>query len=245
MDAPGQEQGVWLRASVMGCLLGVAWWIPTACTPPADPPQVDQPDAVENVLEIESPAEALSQVEADLMTGEGRTVDFQVVSEGAFSASLQGQVVLGAGDELSLEASGTFGADSVRLWVRGTGDRMMWGNGATSSEDELPPALREAVVIGLVRMGVLHNLARLVSGAPPDRTDGTVRSWVQTEEVRWVPGEPEDGARGIEFGILVSGERSADATVWLDADGRLIGRDQVVEFPGGQMRVIERYVVRD
>lgn len=226
----------------MGYFLGVAWLIPTGCAERANAPEGA---SVGSVLEVESAAEALSQVEADLMTVEGRTVDFQVVSEGAFRASLEGQVILTSGNDLSMEASGTFGPDSVSLWARGTGGRMMWGNGETSAEDELPPALREAVVIGLVRMGVLHNLARLVSGAPPDRSDGTARSWVEAEDVTWVPAAAEEGARGIRFGILVSGERAADATVWLDADGRLVGRDQVVQFPDGEMRVVERYVVRD
>jgi hypothetical protein len=198
-----------------------------------------------SILEMESAEDALRQVEADLMAADGRTVEFEVVSEGAFSAALEGRLNLATGEELSLEATGTFGPDPATPWVRGTGGRMLWGNGDAAHEAELPPALREAVVIGLVRMGVLHNLARLLSGAPPDHADGTVRSWVETEEVRWVPATPDDGARGIAFGILVSGARTADATVWLDADGRLVGREQVVRFPGGEMRVVERYRLRE
>lgn len=231
-----------LPARRIGYLLGMAWVIPAGCGDGRETPEAASGGSV---LEVESAAEALSQVEADLMTVDGRVVDFQVVSEGAFSASLAGQAILTSGTDLSLEASGSFGPDSVSLWVRGADGRMVWGNGEAAEEAELPPALREAVVIGLVRMGVLHNLARLVSGAPPDRTDGTVRSWVEAEDAAWVPAAAEEGARGIRFGIRVSGERTADATVWLDADGRLVGRDQVVRFPGGEMRVVERYVVRD
>lgn len=214
----------------------------TGCTERAETPERAPAGSV---LEVESAAEALSRVESDLMTAEGSVVEFQVASEGAFSASLEGRLNLGSANDLSLEASGTFGSDSVTLRARGAGGRMMWGNGEISAEDELPPALREAVVIGLVRMGVLHNLARLVSGAPPDRVDGTVRSWVEVEDVTWVPAAAEEGGRGITFGIRVSGERAADATVWLDPDGRLVGRDQVVQFAGGEMRVVERYVLRD
>jgi hypothetical protein len=234
---------MWCRARRMGCLLSVvAQLIHTGCAERADAPEAAP---ARSVLEAESAADALSQVEAHLMTVQGRVIEFEVVSEGAFDARLLGQVSLASGNDAAIEASGTFGPDSVRLWARGTGGRMMWGNAETSAEDELPPAFREAIVIGLVRMGVLHNLARLVSGAPPDRTDGTVRSWVEAEDVTWVPAAAEDGARGIRFGILVSGVRTAEATVWLDADGRLAGRDQVVRFAGGEMRVVERYVIRD
>jgi hypothetical protein len=197
------------------------------------------------VLQVESAAEALSMVESELMAAQERALDFEVVSEGAFHASLQGRLVLAGGDALSMEASGTFGADTVRLRVRGEEGRMMWGNSSTTEEAELPPDLRGSVVLGLVRMGVLHNLARLVSGAPPERTDGSVGLWVETEEARWVSARTEDGARGIHFGIVVSGSRTAEATVWLDAGGHLVEREQVVRFPGGEMRVVERYASRD
>jgi hypothetical protein len=90
-------------------------------------------------------------------------------------------------------------------------------------------------------MGVLHNLARLVSGAPPDRVDGTVRSWVELEDIEWSEEVSEEGLEGVRFRIIVSGEPAGRATVWLDEDGTLMGRDQVVEFPGGDMRVRERY----
>jgi hypothetical protein len=226
----------------MNWLTAAACAILAACSPWAT---TGEWEPVPGMARVESAADALSRVEAEWMAAQGTTVEFRVTSEGAFTASLDGQLLLASGNDLSLEATGTFGADSVSLHARGAGGRLTWGNQATSAESEMPPALREAIVIGLVRMGVLHNLARLVSGAPPDRTDGTVRSWVEVEDATWVPATDGAGRRGIHFGIVVSGQRVADATVWLDADGRLVGRDQVVRFPGGEMRVVERYVVRD
>jgi hypothetical protein len=91
-------------------------------------------------------------------------------------------------------------------------------------------------------MGILHNLARLTAGAAPDRTDGTVRSWVEAVEPVWYDGTPEVGAHGVSFGIRVAGQTSGRATLCLDAEGGPLGPDQVVEFPGGEMRVRERYV---
>lgn len=231
-----------VRAGWVACLMAVGGAMLTGCGEAGESPEAPQEASV---LEVESAAEALSMVEDRLMSAEGRTVGFRVTSEGTFSASLEGELVLTSPTEVSMEASGTFGTDSVDLWVRGTMEGMSWGNADRSEEADLPPGLRESLVIGLVRMGVLHNLARLVSGAPPERTDGTVRSWVQADEAEWVSADPERGARGIAFGIWVYGERTADATVWLDADGRLVGRDQVVAFPGGAMRVEEWYELRE
>jgi hypothetical protein len=227
------------RWRLLGVLAAVGL-VPAGCTEQTSDPEAPVDGGVEAV---ESAAEALSRVEAELMTAQGTVIRVHVVSEGAFSASLVGEVILAAGDELSMEAAGTFGGDSVELRLRGAGDQMVWSNGERSEAAALPPGLREAVVIGLVRMGVLHNLARLVSGAPPDRTDGTVRSWVGAEEVTWVREAGEEGGRDLAFGIVVAGERAGDATLRLDAGGRLVRRDQVVRFPGGEMRVVEQYHV--
>jgi hypothetical protein len=188
-----------------------------------------------------SPQEASSRTEAQFLGGDGARVEFEVRSEGAFEASLEGSLALGEGNALELAAAGVFGPDSVSLWLDATDEVMSWGNQANESEGVRPAGVREAVVIGFVRMGVLHNLARLVGAAPPDRMDGGVRSWVQAVDPQWVTGEPEVGARGISFGIDVAGQRSGSATIWLDPDGTMVGRNQVVQFPGGEMRVTERY----
>jgi hypothetical protein len=184
---------------------------------------------------------AFAQVEQALMEGGPRSMEFDVTAGGGFTASLQGVLRFGQGNDLSLEASGVFGADSVSVWLEAEGGVMSWGNPEARDEVELPEGLREGVVIGLTRMGVLHNLARLVSGTPPDGTDGSVRSWVAVEDLRWREDEPALGADGISFRILVAGQSAGSATVWLDSSGAPLGREQVVEFPGGEMRVVERY----
>ncbi len=88
-------------------------------------------------------------------------------------------------------------------------------------------------------MGVLHNVAMLVGGAVPDHADGGVTSWVRTQDHRSTP----DG--GLAFALLVDGQPSGEATLWLDADGFPLRREQVVPFGDTTMRVEERYEVLD
>jgi hypothetical protein len=183
----------------------------------------------------------LADVEDDFLMAEGTRVVFEVHSEGAFAASLEGHLWLGEGNALVLDAAGTFGGDSVSLWLDAADDPMSWGNAADSHEDARPAGLREAVVIGFVRMGVLHNLARLTSGAPPDHMDGTVRSWVRVAAPEWVTDDSRAGEAGISFELWVEDQRAGAATVWLDSAGAMVRREQLVEFPGGEMRVSERY----
>jgi hypothetical protein len=187
------------------------------------------------------PAEALSVIESRLMEAGPGSVAFEVSSEGAFSAALAGELRFMTGDDVALEAEGSFGDARVALGLASEGGVMTWGNQDVRREGPHPQALREAVAIGLVRMGVLHNLARLVSGAPPDRADGTVRDWVRAEGVVWTEDPSDPDRRGLSFTIRVDGQEAGEATLWVSPAGVLLGRDQVVRFPGGEMRVRERY----
>lgn len=230
MTLPSARTGMWCAGLIVTLLAGCA-----------GDQEALQGESGEAPLGHESPQEVLAQVEDDFLRAEGRRVVFEVRAEGAFTASLDGQLVLGTGNELALDASGVFGEDSVSLWLDASEDSMAWGNAENSFEDARPDELRDAVVIGFIRMGILHNLARLTSAAPPDRMDGNVRSWVQVGDPRWVDGDARAGEAGISFELRVDGERAGDATLWLDSAAALVGRDQLVQFPTGEMRVSERY----
>jgi hypothetical protein len=224
-----------MRASGGGSLTRSALWtlavgVLAACSGPEPEPGLPA-DATE----------ALSEIEDRLMEAGATTVGFEVSAEGAFSASLEGELRLRTGDDVELEAAGTFGGVPVTLALASEDGVMTWGNQDARREGPHPEALREALVIGLTRMGILHNLARLVAGAPPDRADGSVRSWVEAEGVRWVEGGPEDYGPGLSFNIRVDGQEAGDATLWVSPNGTLLRRDQVVRFPGGEMLVRESY----
>lgn len=166
---------------------------------------------------------------------------FHVTAEGAFTADLEGRLVVRGDDALTLEAIGHFGGQPVELAFEAAGGRMLGGNGSETFDVATPPALREAVVLGITRMGILHNLARLVAGTPPDHADGGVREWVEVDALEWAEGG--EAAQGVTFAITVADQPSGDATLWLDADGTPLLRRQVVRFPGGAMHVTERYTV--
>lgn len=93
------------------------------------------------------------------------------------------------------------------------------------------------MLIGLTRMGILHNLARLIAEAAPDHADSGVREWATVDDFA---ADPEDPA-ALSFAITVAGTPAATARLQLDAAGLPLLRQQTVRFPGGEMRVTERY----
>lgn len=181
-----------------------------------------------------NPAAAFSSVESDLLTARTIEMDYQVQSEGAFEADIEGRLSMTGAGVVSLTGVGHFGNRAVALTLDADGSRMTFGNGESVSEADVPPALNEAMIIGLMRMGILHNLARLTAGAPPDHGEGGAPEWV-------VASGFSTDSTAITFDIAVDGQPSGAASLIIDERGRPVIRRQIVAFPEGQMRVTERY----
>jgi len=185
--------------------------------------------------------QAFRQIEERLQQAGLVAVDFRITAEGAVTADLAGALFLDGDSVASLEAAGEFAGQPVALSMRAAQGRMAGGNGKEMFDQEAPPQLREALVIGLTRMGLLHNLAMLAGGSPPDRAGGGVESWVQVENVEWTEPIAAGKLRGTGFDIRVSGEVVGEAVLWSDDDGVPVMREQTVRFPEGEMRVYEEY----
>lgn len=177
-----------------------------------------------------------SAVEGRLLSARQVTLDFEVTAEGAAEIQVAGRLEWADG-ALRVEAEGAFGGRPVEL-VLETLDpaaRYRYGVRGSAVEADTPPELWPAVVVGLTRMGILHNLARLTGGAAPDHADGGVEEFVQVDDVA----RDEEGH--LAFDILVGGQESGSATLRLDESGLPAVRRQNVAFPTGEMRVVERY----
>ncbi|MFN2167109.1 MAG: hypothetical protein ACK2U9_12710 [Anaerolineae bacterium] len=189
------------------------------------------------------PAEALARLEAQLLASPAVSVDYIVRASGAFDSDLAGRLEL-APDRLRLDGRGEFGDSPADLALTQTAERLAGSNGEAGFDLPAAPATEAALIVGLVRMGILHNLARLVAGRPPDHADGGAAEWVTVHDVAWEAVRNWDSgpARGLSFRIRVSGTDSGHATLWLSlADGLPTAREQTVRFPGGEMQVLERY----
>lgn len=164
-------------------------------------------------------------------------IGFNVTSAGAFESSFDGWITR-QGGELAMAAQGTWGGEPVSVSAETTRDLLVLNTPEQMERVRREPFISTAVSIGLTRMGVLHNLARLVAGKPPDHDGGGVREWVRAENIEFV-GEDRNT---IRFDVVVAGTKSAVATVEVDpSSGLPIRREQTVEFAAGSMSVVETY----
>lgn len=120
---------------------------------------------------------------------------------------------------------------ATRIHARGT---LMGKPFERDFDEPTTPELRDAVVIGLARMGLLHNVVHVSRGEPIDHASGGARDWLQPVGFRRVRG-------GVAYALVVNGKQSSEVTLLIDSRQRPKKRTMVVHFPEGDMRVTETY----
>lgn len=185
---------------------------------------------------FEAPEVAFKGLEERMLNAQVVQLAFHITAEGAVSADLDGSLELGTGTIL-LKGNGVFAGNRVDLVLEADDDQVAFGNRPDQKVTDTPPELRAAILIGLTRMGILHNLARLTGGALPDHANGGVREWVVVDSLAVDPRHDST----VSFALTVDGQPSGTATLGLAPSGHPVERHQTVHFTSGEMRVIERY----
>lgn len=178
-----------------------------------------------------------SRLEQRILQAETVHMKGSITSEGAVSSSITGTLEVSSQNRLDLDFNGEFAGNPVELHLLSDGDTMRGGSAAKSFELETPVALKEGILLGLTRMGILHNLAMLSGGAPPDGTDGGIQEWVQARNFSY-----DQATKAIRFEIVAGGTPSGEVELWLhETTGLPQRREQTVHFPEGDMHVEEIY----
>lgn len=200
--------------------------------------------SVADVAIADDAAAEFAQLEARLLGADGVTIQFDIRSTGALNSALSGDAEIGHSGRAEIRAEGSFAGTTADIRLHASEETLTGGNGEKSFETTPPGALAEGLLVGFTRMGLLHNLAMLSAGYPPDATDGQATEWVETSDITL--GEPQalggKTARAFRFTVVVGGQPSALAELWVDvATGLPVRRVQIVSFPEGEMRVLEQY----
>lgn len=197
----------------------------TAAAPPAAVPAPD-PFA-------DDPLAMLAGLEDRLTSAPHVEIDVRARAMGAIVADLRGTLVI----ERELVATVAVAGDFA-----GTAIDTTWRSDAPVADDRRDiqsPVWADSLLIGLTRMGALHNWAMVIAGADPEIGNGDVRTWVEADQVAWKNDDP--ATRTLTYVIVVAGVPSGEATLQLRDDGLPLRRDVTVHFPEGDMRVVEDY----
>lgn len=206
--------------------------------------------------DYKTPEKVLAAMESNLLKLKNRKVKFRTEATGAIAAAFEGEIVFKKGSVMEYRTTGKFAGKDYKLFLDCDGTKLRGGIDSKPFETDCPAGLRSGVVIGMSRMGLMHNIARLVSNKPPDRTDGTVFKWLEVGDLKFAkdhaPDTPQAGAElkqkdkklmVVFFKLAVEGNRNAgDVELWIDTKTNLPAYRQItVHFPQGDMFVTEKY----
>ncbi|MFO0600850.1 MAG: hypothetical protein U0228_36405 [Myxococcaceae bacterium] len=194
-------------------------------------------------------AERLKVAEDLLVNARNVSVKFEISSQGENPADMTGTLHFYEGNSLHLTADGHYRSDQVQLVLDGrdpSGLSRTLTKGPSASSHRDPPAskLREAIGLGIARMGLLHNLAQLCLDHPIEKAEGGFGDYVQLVDVSDGHSDTVRGeaCRRIDFKIEVDRRPVGEGSMCVaDATGLPIHRRQVVHFPQGDMTVVETY----
>lgn len=184
-----------------------------------------------------------------MLNAKGATATFDIESKGENAANMTGTLELIDGNALRILSDGAYKNEAVHVELDSRESdsphrASSRGPSVSSHRDPPAPKLREAVALGLVRMGLLHNLVSLALDRPLDKSDGGFDGWVKTVDIKagGANSLSEVPCTNVEFGIEVSGQRMGEGTLCIaDATGLPVLRTGTVHFPGGDMTVTEKF----
>lgn len=201
----------------------------------------------ENAFAVgEDGAELMAQLQTRLLSAKRVVIESDIQSRGVLFSQLKGVARIDERNQLQLDYNGQFGAKPATLLLAANGRSQELRNGAGYRREPVPHEANRAVLIGFLRMGLLHNLARLSGLQPPDHGAGGVERWVTLDNFRpttYILGGDLEGTLSFGFDVMVDGVLAASARLWLDpATGLPRRREQTVNFARGEMTVVENYV---
>jgi hypothetical protein len=127
---------------------------------------------------------------------------------------------------MNMLARGSLSWDATRVRVDASGSL---AGEQKSIRYERPIERRNDVIQSWVRIGLGHNLFRIMSGNEVEGVDAKAANL------------KADGAH-YTFDVVIGGAKMGVAELWLDANGLPLRREQTVTFPDGEMKVTERYL---
>jgi hypothetical protein len=208
---------------LVAALVGLA-----ACGGKTAPPPPPEPDPF-----ADDPIAVFETLEQGLLAARQVDVTATIESIGIVSSDLTGELHVEPDRVSWIKVEGGFsGVNTHATWSSETP--------IDPIQTDVPPwSWAEALLLGVTRMGALHNWAKVIGGADPDDGNGDIRTWVTVEELGWKGETPR--SRTLTFRIVVEEQPVGEGELTLGPDGWPVRREQLVHFPEGDMRVVETY----
>lgn len=169
-----------------------------------------------------TPEERIAAVEHRLDTAHQWSMVFTSSTTGAVESRFNGTINVLAGNFASVDADG---------FLRGNPAHIRWE--ASGS----PAQVSHALTIGVLRLGITHDLAVLAGGAKMiENAEGGIEQALRMTNVAWDAKEKK-----FTYHIVVEGSDVGTGELWVGRGDLPRQRKLTVHFPNGDMHVDEHY----
>lgn len=193
----------------------------------------------------EPPVERMELLEARLLQARQVRIEAHIEASGAVQAALDGFIELRDRNRARYSYRGTLAGKPVVVGYDAADSTVKLDSGGQSRQVPLPPESNRALLLGLMRMGLLHNIVRGTELQGPDHAGGGLAAWAALDNFRPMTFAQDGefaGMPSLGFELLVNDVLSAGVQLWLDSDtGLPRRREQTVPLASGEMKVVETY----
>jgi hypothetical protein len=168
-------------------------------------------------------------------------VKAHVVSSGAVASDLTADVGVANSGIVAIRMHGTLDGKPDDRLLRTDGVVTMVTKDGQDTRLQPGHNMREAVQLGLLRVGLWHNLLLLSHGLQPEHHEGGIKSWTAVDNIHYA-GAPRAGATSIAFDVLIENKKVGTATLWIDDKTELpVKREQTIVLDGKKIQTVEDY----
>jgi hypothetical protein len=160
--------------------------------------------------------------------------EFEKMEEALLSRPVQGKTISHAEGSVNadVETTLTVGPDT-KIVYKGN---VMGKDVDSTWEHPTTPDLRDAVLLGMTRMGLLHNIVLLSRDRPPANIEGHIRESLTAHDFSKAPGG------GIAYKLRVGNREMGDAVVKINSKSHYpMSRQFTAHLDNGDMHVSETY----
>jgi len=172
-----------------------------------------------------TPEERMAALERRLDTAPQWTMAFTSSTTGAVESRFNGTINVLAGNIASIDADGFLNGDEKHVrWI------------ASGS----PVQVSHAITIGVLRLGVTHDIVLLSGGAKTiEHAAGGIDEALRMTELAWNAAEKK-----FTYHIVFEGKDSGTGELWVGRSDMPRRRKLTVHFPKGDLQVEEQYTWR-
>lgn len=186
-------------------------------------------------------AQKFADLEALLARAGRFDVKAHVVSSGAVASDLNADVGVANSGIVAIRMHGTLDGKPDDRVLRTDGVVTMVTEGGKDTRLQPGHNMREAVQLGLLRVGLWHNLLLLSHGSQPEHHEGGIKAWTSVANIHYA-GAARPGSTSIAFDVLIENKKVGTATLWIDDSTKLpVKREQTIVLDGKKIQTVEDY----